>query len=186
MTRILIVYASDYGNTRKMAQTIADGARSVADTEVVVKTAEEATAEDLQGADALMLGSPVHMGSVDWRVKKFIDTVCSQLWMQDGAIGKVGAVFATGSGYGNVGGGAELTLLAMLNNIAELGMIIVPLPKRTPGYAKSGLQWGAYARSAGENLEQNGVSEESLVAARHHGVHVARVAAAIQAKTIFG
>jgi NAD(P)H dehydrogenase (quinone) len=54
------------------------------------------------------------------------------------------------------------------------------------GYAKSGLQWGAYARSAGENLEQTGVSEESLGAARRHGVHVARAVAVLKGQTIFG
>jgi NAD(P)H dehydrogenase (quinone) len=186
MAQILIVYATDYGNTRKMAETVAEGARSVADTEVVIKTAEEASAEDLQAADALILGSPVHMGSMDWRVKKFIDTVCSAFWMKNTAVGKVGAVFATGSGYGNVGAGAELALLSMLNNLAELGMILVPLPKNAEGYAKSGLQWGAYARSAGEHLEQTGVSDEALVAARQHGVHVARLAAALKGQTIFG
>jgi len=186
MANILIVYATDYGNTGKLARTIADGAASVAGTQVTVKTAEEATVEDVQAADGVILGTPVHMGSMDWRLKKFIDTVCSQLWMQDAAVGKVGAVFATGSGYGNTGGGAELTLLSVLNNLVELGMVIVPLPKSTPGYARSGLQWGAYARSAGENLEQTGVSDEGLEAARHHGVHVARVAAALAGQSVFG
>ena len=186
MTNIIIVYATDYGNTQKLAQAIAEGAAGVAGTQVTVKTAEEATAADIQAADGIILGSPVHMGSLDWRLKKFIDTVCSQLWMQDSAVGKVGAVFATGSGFGNVGGGAELTLLSMLNNLVELGLVIVPLPKSTPGYAKSGLQWGPYARSAGENLEQTGISDEALVAARHHGAHVARVAAALKGQKIFG
>lgn len=186
MAKILIVYVTDYGNTSKMAQTVAEGAAAVAGTEVTVKTAEDATVEDVKAADGLVLGTPVHMGSMDWRMKKFIDTVCSQLWMQDGAVGKVGAVFATGSGYGNVGGGAEITLLSLLNNIAELGMLIVPLPKSTPGYAKSGLQWGAYARSAGENLEQTGVADDALEAARRHGTHVARTAAALQGHSIFG
>lgn len=186
MAKILIVYATDYGNTRTMAQAVAEGAGSMAGTEVVVKTAQEASVADIQAADGLILGTPVHMGSMDWQMKKFIDTVCSSLWMQDGAVGKVGAVFATGSGYGNVGGGAELTLLSLLNNIAELGMIIVPLPKSTAGYARSGLQWGAYARSAGENLEQTGVDEADLEAARRHGLHVARVATALQGQAIFG
>ena len=185
MSKIIVVYATDYGNTKKVAQTIADGAAGVPGTEVIVKTAEETTVEDLKAADGIILGSPVHMGSMDWRMKKFIDTVCSQLWMQDAVVGKVGAVFATGSGYGNVGGGAELTLLSMLNNLVELGLIIVPLPKSTTGYAKSGLQWGAYARSAGENLEQTGVNDEALVAARHHGIHVARVAAALKGQKLF-
>ncbi len=185
MAKIIVVYATDYGNTRKMAETIVAGAASVPDTEVVLKSAEDATAEDLLAADGIILGSPVHMGSMDWRLKKFIDTACGPLWMKNALVGKVGAVFASGSGYGNVGSGAELTLLGMLNNLAELGLIIVPLPKSTEGYAKSGLQWGAYARSAGENLEQTGVADEALVAARRHGIHVARTAAALKGQKIF-
>lgn len=106
--------------------------------------------------------------------------------MKDAVVGKVGAVFATGSGFGNAGGGAEITLLSMLNNLAELGMIIVPLPKNTPGYPKGGMQWGAYARSAGENLEQTGVSDDSLVAARNHGANVARLASALKGAKVFG
>jgi len=87
----------------------------------------------LLASDAVIVGSPVHMGSPDWCVKKFIDTVCSLLWMKDSLIGKVGAVFTSG-------GGCELPMLAMLNNFAELGMLMVPLPKNTPGYAVGGLQ----------------------------------------------
>jgi len=186
MAKILIVYASDYGNTKKAAEAVAAGAKSVAGTEVNIRTAEEAKAEDVTGADAVIVGSPVHMGSMDWRVKTFIDKVCSGLWMKDAVVGKVGAVFATGSGFGNAGGGAEITLLSMLNNLAELGMIIVPLPKNTPGYPKGGMQWGPYARSAGENLEQTGVSDDSLVAARNHGANVARLASALKGAKVFG
>lgn len=177
MSNILIIYASDYGNTKKMAETVKDGASSVQGTHVTMKPAEEVTAEDMLAADAVIAGTPVHMGSMDWRVKKFIDTVCGGLWMENKMEGKVAAVFATGSGFGNTGGGAELTLLSMINNFVELGMIFVPLPKSTPGYPVGGLQWGPYGRSAGVNLEQTGVGDESLEAARHHGVNVARVAA---------
>lgn len=185
MTKVLIIYATDYGNTKKVAEAVASGASSVNGTEVEIKLAEDATVEDLESSDAVIVGTPVHMGSPDWRVKKFIDTICSRLWMKDGMTGKVGAVFATGSGYGNAGGGGELTLLSLLSNIAELGMIIVPLPKNTPGYHLGGIQWGPWSRSAGEKMEQTGVADDRLEVARHHGANVARVANELKGKEIF-
>lgn len=185
MVKTLIVYASDYGNTKKMAESVAAGAKSVAGTEVVLKTAEELTADVLVSCDAFITGTPVHMGSPDWRVKKMIDTVCSGLWMKDKLIGKVGGVFSTGGGFGNAGGGCELAMLALLNNLVELGMVIVPLPKNTPGYPLGGLQWGPYARSAGVNMEQTGVSSESLEAAFHHGANITRIAAALRGVQLF-
>ena len=185
MTKVLIVYATDYGNTKKMAEAVASGVTSVPDVQVELKLAEEATADDLIASDALIVGTPVHMGSPDWRVKKFIDQVCSPLWVKDSLIGKVGAVFATGGGYGNAGGGCELTMLALLNNFAELGMVMVPLPKNTPGYYLGGLQWGPYGRSAGEKMEPTGVTEERLEAAKHHGANVARVTVALAGKQLF-
>lgn len=185
MTKVLIVYATDYGNTEKMAGAVAGGAMSVPGTQVEVKLAENVTEEDVVTSDAVIVGTPVHMGSPDWRVKKFIDTVCSPLWMKDSLVGKVSAVFTTGSGYGNSGGGCELTMLALLNNFAELGMIMVPLPKNTPGYSVGGLQWGPYARSAGENMEQTGVTQERLEAARHHGANVSRVTAVLKGHDLF-
>ncbi len=122
------------------------------------------------------------MGAMDWRMKKFIDTATSGLWMEDKIVGKVGAVFATGSGFGNTGGGAELTLLSMLGDLAELGLILVPLPKNTPGYPKGGLHWGAYGRAHNEDLSpiEGGLPEERTEAAFHHGANVARVARAVK------
>lgn len=175
MSKILIVYSSDYGNTEKAANKIAEGVGSVAGCEAIVKKSADATADDCTSADALVIGTPVHMGSPDHRVKAFIDNVCGGLWMKDAMFGKVGAVFTTGSGYGNAGGGCELAMLSLLSNIAELGMVIVPLPKNTIGYAKGGLQWGSYARSATPEMEQAGVNEENLEATWHHGANIARV-----------
>jgi NAD(P)H dehydrogenase (quinone) len=47
MARVLIVYHTLSGNTEKMAQASAEGAKSVQGTEVVIKKAFEATLEDL-------------------------------------------------------------------------------------------------------------------------------------------
>jgi len=185
MSKILIVYASVYGNTKKMSEAIADGVKTVKGAEAIIKTAEQATLEETAAADALVLGSPVHMGSPDWRVKQYIDKVCAKLWMEDRMVGKVGAVFTAGGGFGNAGGGCEITLLAMMNNLVELGMIIVPLPKNTPGYDKGGIQWGPYGRTMGEKMEQTGITEERMVAAHYHGIHIARTVDAVKGKEIF-
>lgn len=185
MSHVLIIYESDYGNTKKMAEAVAEGAESVPGTAVSVKKAGDVTADDMVKSDGVIIGTPVHMGSMDHRVKTFIDSICSKLWMQDQMIGKVGAVFTTGSGYGSAGGGTELTMLSLLNNMAELGMIMIPLPKKTEGYEYGGLQWGPYGRSAGIHMEQDGIKDESLTVARHHGANVARIAAALKGKDLF-
>jgi NAD(P)H dehydrogenase (quinone) len=185
MTKVLIIYASDYQNTFKMAEAVAAGVNSVTNCTAVLKSAEQAGAEDIADCNALILGTPVHMGSPDWRVKKFIDGVCSQAWMKNTMIGKVGGVFVSGSGFGGSGGGAEITMLALLNNLAELGMILIPLPKSTPGYAEAGLQWGPCARTASTSFEQLGVSEAALQVANHHGANIARAAVALANAKIF-
>ena len=185
MVKVLIVYASDHGSVEKMANAVSDGVKKVADCEAEIRKAENAKPDDLVSCDALVLGTPVHMGSMDWRIKKFIDTVCSGAWMQDKMIGKVGAVFASGAGYGNGGGGCELTMLALLNNIAELGMLIVPLPKNTPGYQAAGLQWGPYGRAHAEDLSPKGLSEDQLISSINHGKNVATVAKALKGVQVF-
>ena len=82
MTKMLVIYASDYGNTEKMANAAVEGISSISGAEAVLRKAEDVTADDFTSSDGVLLGSPVHMGSMDWRVKKMIDTVCSGLWMQ--------------------------------------------------------------------------------------------------------
>ena len=185
MSKILVIYATDYGNTKKMAEEAVKGVSSVKGAQATLKTAEEVTAEDMTSHDAFIVGSPVHMGSPDWRVKKFIDTVCSRLWMKDKLVGKVAGVFVSGSGFGSAGGGCELTMLALYNNFAELGMLLVPLPKNTPGYQHGGLQWGPYGRSAGPNMEQTGIAQASLEVVFHHGANIARVAEMMKGQNPF-
>ena len=54
MTKVLIVYATDYGNTRKMAEVVASGVTSVLGTEVEVKFAEDVTQDDVIASDAVI------------------------------------------------------------------------------------------------------------------------------------
>lgn len=64
MATILVVYATDCGNTEKMADAVGVGIDSVDGATAVVKKAEEVKADDLLAAAGVVFGSPVHMDSV--------------------------------------------------------------------------------------------------------------------------
>ncbi len=68
--KVLIVVASQPGRTARMADAAAEGERE-AGAEVEVKLAEEAGPKDLETADAVMLGSGVHMGGIESSMREF-------------------------------------------------------------------------------------------------------------------
>ncbi|MBU2027625.1 MAG: NAD(P)H-dependent oxidoreductase [Pseudomonadota bacterium] len=73
MARILIVYHSQTGNTKRMAEAVAEGAESIEGTEVILKRAGEAATEDLIAADGLALGTPENFGYMSGMMKDFFD-----------------------------------------------------------------------------------------------------------------
>lgn len=184
MTNILIVYVTSLGNTKRMAEAVVEGARSVDDTTVVLKEATEATKDDARWCDAIILGSPMRHRTADARVKQFIENVCEQLWLTDEMVGKVGGVFTVGGGYGDMGAGCELAQLGMLAAFAANGMILVTLPKTTPGFQVAGMHWGPNGRSGGPKMEPVGITDEMIKAGYHHGANIARVAAALKGKDL--
>jgi len=176
---VLIAYHSDYDNTHKMAEAIAAGMKaSQTDMVTQLKSAEHTTLNDLMDADVIVFGSPVHMGSMAWQLKKLIDQA-SKLWMDGSLEGKVAGVFATGGGFGGAGGGVEQTMISLYSNFLEHGMIVIGFPKSLPGYADGGLQWGAYGRTGNHEGMPSGISDSSLIAARSYGAHLAETAARI-------
>ncbi len=176
MSRVLVLFASDYGHTREAAQAVAAGAALLSGTRVRCVPTAEVSAGELEEADAMVLGTPVHMGSVHWEIKRFIDQTLGGFWARDRLVGRVGGVFATGGGLGGAGAGCELAMLSMLSVLAELGMVLVPLPKNTEAYSAGGLHWGPYARCASDAEAQTAVSADCLELMRAHGTNVARVA----------
>ena len=73
MTRILIVYHTQTGHTRRMAEHVAAGARSITGVEVILKMVNEATLTDLLECDGLAIGSPEYFGYMAGMVKDFFD-----------------------------------------------------------------------------------------------------------------
>lgn len=170
--RILVVVASQTGRTQRMAEAVAEGARE-AGAEVILRSSEEAAPEDVEVADALILGSGVHMGGIESSMRAFLERTSPQ-WLAGGFVGKVGAAFVS-SGTGGRGG-AELALVSLLSTLAEHGMLLVPMPNRVEGFLRAGCHWGPVAwTSPREGVP--GPTAEHLVAARAHGRHVAECTA---------
>ena len=68
---VLIAYHSATGNTEKMAQGVAEGAKAVPGTSVILKRVGEVAGSDLTATDALIVGSPVYFGNMSGEVKTF-------------------------------------------------------------------------------------------------------------------
>ena len=68
---VLVTYHSASGNTEKMAQAVAEGAKAVSGTSVVLKRVAEVKGDDLSSADAVIVGSPVYVGNMSGEVKTF-------------------------------------------------------------------------------------------------------------------
>lgn len=73
MTSILIIYHSQTGNTRRMAEAVAAGAASIENATVLLRHASEAMIEDLFQCDGLVIGSPEYFGYMSGMVKDFFD-----------------------------------------------------------------------------------------------------------------
>ena len=73
MTRILIVYHSQNGNTKIAADLVAKGASSVEGTDVQVKEGLKATIDDLLNCDGIAVGSPDYFSYMAGGLKDFFD-----------------------------------------------------------------------------------------------------------------
>lgn len=170
--KVCVVVASATGRTRRMADALAEGARE-AGAEVRVLRAEDAGDEDLLTADAIVLGSGVHMAGIASAMRGLFER-SAPLWLAGRLTGKVGAAFAS-AGEGGRGGG-ELALLSLLAFLAENGLLLVPMTSRSEGFRHAGCHWGPLART-NPRAGVPGPTPEQLEAARAHGRHVAECTA---------
>jgi len=118
MANILILYYSKSGNTKKMAEYIADGAAHVLGADVRLLSVYEATADDVLWCEGLALGSPTQLGVMAAEMKKFWEDNID-LWQH--IDGKIGCAFSSQGGWG---GGAELTCQNLLTLLMNFGFLV--------------------------------------------------------------
>jgi NAD(P)H dehydrogenase (quinone) len=181
--RLLLVYTTDTNSTRQMAMSVAEGVRSVPGVDLTVRlleTGSEVEPADMAPFDGLIIGTPTRHRNMHHRIKIFVERVIEVLWVSDAMVGMVGGVFSVGGGHGDTGAGAEGCQLGLLAAMAANGMVLVPLPKTTPGADHAGCHWGPVGRSGGPKLEPIWLTREALSAAYHHGANVARATLALR------
>ena len=117
MSKILIIYYSRTGNTKRMAEEIAKGI----DKEKIhreLKRVEDVKVNDLLEYDGIIIGSPTYYGTMASPVKKLLD---DSVRFHGELEGKIGGAFASSA---NVGGGNETTILDILHAMLIHGMVI--------------------------------------------------------------
>lgn len=101
MIKILIVYHSQTGHTQQMAEAVAEGAKAIENTEVILKKASEATLDDLLSCNGLAIGTPENFGYMSGMIKDYFDRTYNDA--QDKVFRKPYVIFISA---GNDGTGA--------------------------------------------------------------------------------
>ena len=195
MTKLLVLYYSMYGHIETMAQSIAEGARSVDGVEVTLKRVPEplpeevarkhgakvdqaapiASPKELGDYDAVIFGTPTRFGNMAAQMRNFLDQT-GGLWARGALIGKVGSVFASTGGQH---GGQETTITSFHCTLLHHGMIIVGVPYSSKELncmdeITGGTPYGATTISGPDG--QRHPSANELTIARFQGRHVAEIA----------
>lgn len=198
--QVLIVFYSMYGHIYRMAEAVAEGAKQVPGTEVVLRRVPETLStevlqkmgaidpqkqfahipvcsiDELATADAVIFGTPTRFGNMCGQMRQFLDAA-GQLWAKHALVGKVGSVFVSTA---TQHGGQESTILSFVNTLFHLGFVIVGLPYSFTG--QMGITeitgcspYGASTIAGGKG--ERFPSENELAGARYQGKHVASIAA---------
>jgi NAD(P)H dehydrogenase (quinone) len=198
--KVVVIFYSAYGHIYKMAQAFADGVKEVDGAQVELKRVPElldqsvlektgiaeaqkgflhipvATLDDLEKADAIIIGTPTRFGNMCAQMRAFLDSTGS-LWMKGTLVGKVGSAFTSSA---TQHGGQETTILTTHNTLLHHGMIIVGLPYTFQGQMRideiTGCSpYGASTIAGGHGERMPSANE--LAAARYQGRYVASIAA---------
>jgi NAD(P)H dehydrogenase (quinone) len=197
--KIWVVYYSMYGHVLKLAEAAADGARSVAGVEAILRRVPETLSEDVLGkmgaleaqkqqadipvcsvdelvqADAIIFGTPTRFGNMCGQMRQFLDAT-GQLWMNGALIGKVGSVITSSN---TQHGGQESTILSFHLTLLHHGMLIAGLPYSFQGQMIIDDITGCSPYGASTIAGPNGSrfpSENELAGARYQGEYVAKIA----------
>lgn len=75
MAKAIVIYFTKFGNTKLVAETIAEGLKEIEGTETVVKDVKDVDVNSLGDYDVFLIGSPNHIGGPVGSIKKLIDKI---------------------------------------------------------------------------------------------------------------
>lgn len=196
MARILVLFYSRSGATLALARQVCRGIESVQGATAVLRTVPPvvtavegpaqpvpasgpayATAEDLAGADGLVLGSPTRFGNMAAPLKHFLDGT-GALWASGALSGKPAAVFTSTQ---TLHGGQETTLVSMMLPLLHHGMILVGLPYTEDALHRTLSGGTPYGATHVSGTAAAGLSAEETELAQALGRRVAQIGSRLRA-----
>ncbi len=143
MKDVLVLYYSQNGAVKQLAQLMARGIEQVPGVKARLRTVPKVAPvtqeiapavpdagapyvelSDLKECIGVALGSPTRFGNMAAALKYFWDST-GELWLNGALAGKPAAVFTS---TGTQHGGQETTLISMMLPLLHHGMVIVGLP----------------------------------------------------------
>lgn len=187
MTRIVTVFHSGYGHTRRQAEAFHDGAASVAGAQASLLAIDahgelpEGGWEALAAADGIAFGAPTYMGGPSWQFKRFADAT-SRAWPGQAWKDKVAAGFTNSA---SINGDKHSTLHYMMTLAMQHGMVWVGtglLPSNSKASRRDDVNWlgswaGAMAQAPSDASAAEGPPPGDLETARLAGARFAATAA---------
>jgi NAD(P)H dehydrogenase (quinone) len=126
--QVLVLYHSRTGNTKALAEAVADGVSQVDGVDCVLRSVSEVTQDDFVDSDGIIAGSPVYFGTMAAELKAVFDKYVP---IRNRMEGKIGAAFATSA---DASGGKETTILSILQAMLIYGMIVAGDPMDATGH----------------------------------------------------
>ena len=114
--KISIVYHSESGNTKQMAELVREGCQSVPGVEAKCMSVDEVDEAYVEESAAVIFGSPTYEGTCSWQMKRYLDT------QPVGLAGKLGGVFVSQNWPG--GGGASFAEMSIIAALMVHGMLV--------------------------------------------------------------
>lgn len=175
---IVIASHSGYGHTAQIAVAVADGARTVAGTQVHrvdVASLGDADWDLMDAADAIIFGTPTYMGTASGAFHAFAEAT-SKRWSTRAWSDKLAAGFTNS---GSMSGDKMHTLQYLALLAAQHGMLWVSLGllpgwNTTTSSAEDDNRLGFYLGAGAQSFNDSpGVHDADLNTARHLGRRVA-------------
>jgi multimeric flavodoxin WrbA len=182
--KIIVVYYSGYGHTKRMAEAVAEGAGATLLPVDAEGNLPEGGFDQLAAADAIIFGSPTYMGTVSWQFKKFADA-SSKSWYTQAWKDKVAAGFTNSASMN----GDKLSTLHYLFTFAmQHSMIWVGtgmMPSNAKEAQRNDINYVASSSGAMAQTPSNASVDEmlpgDLETAKLFGKRVAEVTAKVRA-----
>ena len=183
MSKIVIVYHSGYGHTKKVAEAVLAGALEAGAQAKLMPVGEldDASWDELAAADALIFGAPTYMGGPSADFKKFADA-SSKPWFGQAWKDKIAAGFTNSA---TMNGDKFSTIQYFVTLAMQHGMIWAGtgmMPANTKAATRNDLNFvggfaGLLTQSAADASPEEAPPPGDLETARVFGARIAGVTA---------